>query len=738
MKWTFFPNQSAMRCELRDQTLDELIETLKTAKESQIKSECPWIKLAVFGGHRTAKNSLRHDRNVVAITGVEGDYDGGQVSIEQAQSLLEKAGIKAILYSSPSYTAQSPRWRVLAPLSKDHAPHLRSALLGRVNGALGGILSHESFTLSQSYYFGPVSGVQYIVTCTFDDLEDGHFVDELDELDDIAVYKKPLAHKNDESDQSDYSLNIFEMATRHFGRKLKTGDNRRALLKVYIASRSGKGLVRDEVRMLVQHAIDTYFDPSDPIDDDNILQVINHFADRDQADQPVDLSLIMKTLGQSQAPVLPNPKPITPDKGFPAPFKGAMADIVQCSLDSAFKEQPELATLAALVAMAASINGEYSTGSGGRFNLYGIGALQSGGGKDNPRMIAETVVGYSGGTVLGKPASGAALEDYLSPRQNQLASIDEMAFLLKAVNDARAPAHLQDLVAVLLKLYSASRGVYNKRIRAKAQAHSIVENTAVPNPCVSLLGFSTLEGFASAFSESNLTDGLFGRMLFVIGRDDVRPKRPSQGVKIPASCIAVLDAMTSINKLAQAGVGASVGSIIVGETPSAHQMLDDLLVNCEHSRDRSHKVAPSLYARSFEKIERICGVLAVWDDPTSPMITPAHVQWATQAVYASDEAILAFVRSNLHANEINERAARLRTLIAKVLKGEFKYQKNMEREAVEEGKCVARSQLLRVSKMSSKEFGDTLMHMQDLGEVVAYDEKGKKLKFITEICIQDE
>ena len=39
----------------------------------------PWLKLAPFGDMRRAKGSLRHDANVLAITGVEADYDGGNM-----------------------------------------------------------------------------------------------------------------------------------------------------------------------------------------------------------------------------------------------------------------------------------------------------------------------------------------------------------------------------------------------------------------------------------------------------------------------------------------------------------------------------------------------------------------------------------------------------------------------------------------------------------------------------------
>lgn len=729
IKFTTFPNHSAMRKDELEWDVVDLVEHLKNSGPFSHKGACPWIKLATFGARRTPKNSLRWDGNILEITGIEGDYDGGEITIKQAVDRLSECGIEAIVYASPSHTIAAPRWRVLAPLGKPHPAHMRTVLMGRLNGALGGILSPESFTLSQSYYYGAVEGAVYEVQY----LDDGMTIDELDSLDEIAIFKKPVVHKNEEGAGADYSLNMFDLAVRHFGRKLKTGDNRRELLKAYMASRSGKGLVRDEVLALVEQAIETYFDPSDPVDLQNVFEIATHFADKDEADQPVELGLMLKAISsRAKGAVIDTPTGDV-EQALPDPFRGAMTDIVNASLVSAFKPQPELATLSALIAMASCISGEYSTSSGGRFNLYGIGALNSGGGKDNPRSLAENICAVGGGTILGKPASGASLEDHILSRKNQLVSVDEMSFMLDAANDEKAPAHLKDLVAVLLKLYSASRNTYNRRIRAKQAGIRNEEVISIPNPCVSMLGFSTVEGFSRAFTESNLTDGLIGRMLFVMGRNDVRPKRPSTPMAIPNSVQAIVGAMAPINSVAQSGVTGSNGGVIVAETQDAAQMLNDILENCEFDRDRSQVVATSLYARSFEKIERISGVLAIWDDPTSPVITVEHVQWAKSVVYASDATIMGFVKNRMVVNESMENLKKIRGLIKRVMNKEFSFIRTREREAVEDGNCVARSQLLRVSKMPVQVFDTTLKHLHDLGEVVAFLPDGKKQSFITDI-----
>jgi hypothetical protein len=120
------------------------------------KVQLPWLKLAGFGTLPTAKGSLRWDGNVHAVSGIEADYDGERLSFEAAVEILEKAGVEAIVYTSPSHTPEKPRWRVLCPLSIDLPPKQRPHMLGRLAGLFKGIFSAESWALSQSYYFGAV------------------------------------------------------------------------------------------------------------------------------------------------------------------------------------------------------------------------------------------------------------------------------------------------------------------------------------------------------------------------------------------------------------------------------------------------------------------------------------------------------------------------------------------------------------------------------------------------------
>jgi hypothetical protein len=181
---TFFNNHSATH------KTERVVDLVKFAAEIAItsapsKAALPWVKMAQFGDARSPHGSLRTDYNLVSISGLEADYDGETVSFEEAVDIAEKMPLQCVVYTSPSHTPEKPRWRVLAPISEALPPGRRTQLMNRLNGLFRGIFTVESWTLSQSYYYGSVNHhpahlVRFI---------DGGFLDEFDELDLIAIGK---------------------------------------------------------------------------------------------------------------------------------------------------------------------------------------------------------------------------------------------------------------------------------------------------------------------------------------------------------------------------------------------------------------------------------------------------------------------------------------------------------------------------------------------------------------------
>jgi hypothetical protein len=131
------------------------------------KKALPWIKLARFGDVFSTRGSLRHNKNVISLSGVEVDYDSEAVSLDEAAAKLSEAGIEAFFYTSPSHTEETPRWRILLPFQDEYQASMeemdlyRKNAIDRIEAVLGFQVANESKTLSQSFYYGRVENCAY-------------------------------------------------------------------------------------------------------------------------------------------------------------------------------------------------------------------------------------------------------------------------------------------------------------------------------------------------------------------------------------------------------------------------------------------------------------------------------------------------------------------------------------------------------------------------------------------------
>jgi hypothetical protein len=181
---TIFPDRFAKSLTEVNPNLAELHESLlKTTAKT--KQDLPLIKFATFGDKRTDKGNLRHDGNVLSISGIEVDYDGEKIQFNDAVTIVKQAKLQALLYTSPSHTNDKPRWRVLCPTSAELPPKQRQQLVARLNGLFNGALAPESFVLSQSYYFGAIAGDAAFQAVMLR----GDFIDQRNDLDAAAIGK---------------------------------------------------------------------------------------------------------------------------------------------------------------------------------------------------------------------------------------------------------------------------------------------------------------------------------------------------------------------------------------------------------------------------------------------------------------------------------------------------------------------------------------------------------------------
>lgn len=164
---TIFPDLAATERESLFIPLREFAEMLRNER-APAKQQLRLFSMCTYGSKRTSKKSLRHDTNIHECFALVGDYDGGNVSLVDAETALRRAGVCALLVTTPSYTPEHPRWRVICPLS-DPLNHARAnatgfelahygKLISRLAGVFPENLAPESWNRSQGWYLGAVDG----------------------------------------------------------------------------------------------------------------------------------------------------------------------------------------------------------------------------------------------------------------------------------------------------------------------------------------------------------------------------------------------------------------------------------------------------------------------------------------------------------------------------------------------------------------------------------------------------
>lgn len=390
--------------------------------------------------------------------------------------------------------------------------------------------------------------------------------------------------------------------------------------------------------------------------------------------------------------------------GFPVPYPGTMLEACVSVLQSATKPQPELTTMAVLIGMAASIPGTFSLPDGMRLNLYALGVAETGAGKDAPLGVARSIARAARASCIGLPGSGEGLEDALPDVGPMLCDIDEVAHLLAAVNGSKAPPYLQSLAGNLLRLFSASRREYSTRTLAKLKGR---EQRTLQNPCLSVVGFSTPATLGDRLKAGNVTDGLLGRFLMARGRDNVVPQWSTTAPDLPYEVEAVA------RRIHEAGRKA----VRILLHRDAEAMLQRLQVELSAKADRADPTGKALMVRSFEKLYRVAGVLAVWDLPEAPEIRPEHVVWASRLVEASDAAMLEFVGAHMHEGEVQANAARVLQCMRDLLSRKPADLGKTD-AAFHEARGVIRSVLLKRSRLAARDLEEAVRQLVELGDLV--------------------
>lgn len=339
----------------------------------------------------------------------------------------------------------------------------------------------------------------------------------------------------------------------------------------------------------------------------------------------------------------------------------------------------------------------------------------TGTGKDTPQAIVKSLAVAAEVRLFGEAGSGQGLEDHIESYEGALMVVDEISTTLAATCAKNAPAHLKSAEGMYLKLFSAGRSVYTTRLLAVSTTRT--SGKTIRHPCVSLLGFATPEGLGSALGEGAITSGLLGRMLMARADDGVALRRVKSVFQLPD--IVGLKVEAFEKRLIDFYSSKDDRHLEIKIPADVNARLDKLAPEMDAAMRRAPTEGEqALLVRSYEKLERIAGVLAVWDDPSSPKITHEIIDWAEAFVRSSDAAIISFVRRYMHGSPVHANASRIKEMVIKVLAGEYKTDRPNEQAAICKG-YAPRSLVMRLCKTLDKQaFDFAVAQLVGQGDIV--------------------
>jgi hypothetical protein len=349
--------------------------------------------------------------------------------------------------------------------------------------------------------------------------------------------------------------------------------------------------------------------------------------------------------------------------------------MTQHIVDTAIKPQPWLAVGASLCAIGALMGRKYRTETNLRSNLYVVGIADSGAGKDHARnavkeaFIAAGLHHYLGGNRI---ASGAGLLAALQRQPALLFQKDEFGHFLSSIADKRrAPAYKSEIWDLLVELYTSAGGTFLGSEYADQKERPRVD---IVQPCCCLYATTVPGPFWTALRQAALFDGGLARLLVFESPDVADSNLKARQVdNVPSDLIAALQAIDrGSGQSAGGGNLASVnGACImpapftVGMTPEAEQIfmeLDKQQTACLRSIDDSAQAA--IHARQWENTAKVALILAVSENPQSPLIGEQHAVLAQDYVERCIQTILRGAEQFLADNLIEEYTKRVLRLIA--------------------------------------------------------------------------
>jgi hypothetical protein len=357
-----------------------------------------------------------------------------------------------------------------------------------------------------------------------------------------------------------------------------------------------------------------------------------------------------------ETPDNPDPGPI-PDELLRVP--GFIDEVMRYTLDTAPYPEPVLAFAGALALQAFLAGRKVRDAMDNRSNLYVLSLANSGVGKDHARKVNARILLEAGlADGLGTSfASGEGIEDRLFLNPAVLFQTDEIDGLMTKINLGRDARH-ENIMNVLLKMYTSANGLYPMRVKAGK------EPGIIDQPCLCIFGTAIPKHYYEALSMKMLTNGFFARMLIL--ETGKRAKGQDAVVReLPDSV------RTAAQWWAEFSPGEKHGNLadwhpipkVVEHTPEAGDILRAFRAHADGeyslAEDKLDPAGMAIWARANEKARRLALTYACSANHTDPQITADAARWACEFVEHQTRRMLFMAAEHVAENEFDARCKKL-------------------------------------------------------------------------------
>lgn len=347
---------------------------------------------------------------------------------------------------------------------------------------------------------------------------------------------------------------------------------------------------------------------------------------------------------------------------------GLVGTIVDWINMTARSPSPTLALGASLAFIGALAGRRYAGPTNLRTNVYVVGLAESGFGKDHARATIKSLAQkanllptYFGGEDI---KSGSALRARVMQNPSLVYLIDEFGGFLRKIGGQRAGSHEKEILDDLLKM----TGTANSTFLGADYAQTLAQPIFNPNVCI--YGTSTPETFWRSMESGNIADGFLPRFIIL----DAGTKRPEQVKPThrednpPTWLVEKVQTFVNAGGKLRAFSGSGSTAREAKFLPwgsGAEAAYEAFVKDMFKAQDKASPEFRPIYARIAENAMRMALIVAVGENPESPVFELSHFEWASELALMSSKMLIAQAEERVADNDRQAEYKRVLAMVSK-------------------------------------------------------------------------